>query len=167
MTTYSAPSSAHASAQPQWHLVDWDSQTPTRGEQQQVYTGVVAGHGPLSIAFFPLPAGRVVLPHTHTRSWAYVSVLAGDAATVVGEDLVVVRHRVGQTLVIPPGELHAAVSLSSYRPTVVVEVRSEQRWNDELQLRPELDDLVASLAATLQRDFVEPGDPVTALDILR
>jgi uncharacterized RmlC-like cupin family protein len=153
---------------PGWQVVDWDAQVMVTGEQGQVYAGVVAAPGaPMVLAWLRLRPGEWVAPHAHP-CWTFVSSLERDAVTLVGHDLVPVRHRAGQTLVLEPFVVHAAVNPSRRHAVSVVEARSEATLNDGLVVLADLADEAAAAAVAFQRRYIEPvNDSITVQDLLR
>jgi uncharacterized RmlC-like cupin family protein len=159
----------HAGDPPGWQVVDWDAQLPVPGEQGQVYAGVVTAPGsPMVLAWLRLRPGEWVEPHAHP-CWTFVSSLERDAVTLVGHDLVPVRHRAGQTLVLEPFVPHCAVNPSRRHEVAVVEVRNETRLNDGLVVLDDLALEASALATQYQRRYIEPvGDSIiTVQDLLR
>ncbi len=107
----------------------------------------------ISAALVEMPPLKMARPHLHQRHESIVFFIEGWVATLVGPELTPVLHGPGATLFIPEHLIHLGVNLSSEHRAVLLEIRSQARFDDDVVLMPELDDAATHVAAELQGEF--------------
>jgi hypothetical protein len=155
--------------QPGWHLVDWDGQRAATAEEEQSYAGLVSVPDcPMVKMWFRLGPGMVTAPHSRP-CWTAVSTLDRDVVTLFlrGNEIVPVRHRAGQTMVIEPNVVHAAVNPSSLAEVSVSEERTESVVGAGLVVRRNLAAWFEQAARRYQQHYVELGGSISVQDLLR
>jgi uncharacterized RmlC-like cupin family protein len=136
------------------------------GLQDQPLAPVVhAGIAPvtaLSAGLVRMPGGHTTKAHRHVRSEVIVHVTHGMAASLVGTTMTPVLHPPGSLVYIGAGLPHAAVNLYPHTtdPDQVehttchaCETRTDPLFDSDVDLLPDLDELVAERAAQLRLLF--------------
>lgn len=108
-----------------------------------------------SVGWVHMEPGATSKAHLHANSDIAIVVLHGYALTLTGPDLTPVHHRPGQVVWLRRGLIHAAVNLSDALPVGGLEIRGDTKFNQDTQLRPDLDRDVASRARTLQAEHAD------------
>ncbi|ALG12664.1 cupin domain-containing protein [Kibdelosporangium phytohabitans] len=130
---------------------------PDVGPQGQILataiTTEVCGSRSLGVAYVAMNPLLHTHAHRHSTSDIVVTVIAGTAATVYGEELQhTVVHYTGDSMFIPAGVLHAAINLSD-EVVHAVETRTDPHFHDsDVELAPGLDPTVGAIAARLQAE---------------
>lgn len=107
-----------------------------------------------SIRIILMPPGHHSGAHLHQGHEVMVRVDMGFAASLIGDNLTPVVHRVGDPIRIHSGDLHAAVNLSATRWCAAIEVFSDPD-DEDVQLRPDKDEQVHQIARELQTVYAD------------
>ncbi|MFE0026845.1 cupin domain-containing protein [Amycolatopsis sp. NPDC059021] len=130
---------------------------PDVGPQGQILataiTTELCGSRSLGVGYVAMNPRLHTHAHRHRTSDIVVTVIAGTAATVYGEQLEhVAIHSPGDSIFIPAGVLHAAINLSD-EEVHAVETRTDPHFHDDdVELVPDLDSTVSAVAARIQAD---------------
>lgn len=90
----------------------WPTSTP-QGQKIYEFNSLLAddhlARAGIGIVF--MPDGHISKAHLHDQDWVYVTVIRGQAWTLLGPDLSeIIFQGVGDTALIPPGVPHAAIA---------------------------------------------------------
>lgn len=131
---------------------------PDIGPQRQMLasaiTTEVCGSRTLGVGYVAMNPGLHTHAHRHRASDIVVTVTAGTAATIYGEQLEhVAVHNPGDSIFIPAGVLHAAINLSD-EVVHAVEVRTDPHFHDDdVEIVPDIEPVVSSIAAQIRREY--------------
>jgi uncharacterized RmlC-like cupin family protein len=155
-----------AATQPAVRILESMPDEFSAGVQGQLLAPVVhSGIAPvkaLSAGLVRMPGGHESLPHVHEHSEIIVHIVRGLAASLVGETMTPVLHTPGSLIYIADGIPHAALNLYPHTTDpaqqevsvcTACETRTDKAFNDDVLLRPDLDELVAEQAARLRAEF--------------
>lgn len=113
----------------------------------------ICGSEKIAGAFAYTAPGLFAKAHYHEYAESIFFCLEGWGATLCGPELKPLFIGPGEFLYIPEKVVHAAVNLSKKHPCIVVQMRTERDFNEDVILVPEYDDQVAVIAADLQNKF--------------
>lgn len=133
---------------------------PESGEyasvQGQALTPMVttetAGSQRISGGSVRMPPGGVSRTHVHAETDIIVAVVSGEAATIVWQDgePKVLPHSVDEMCYVPAGIPHCAVNLSLTEPVFALEFRTDPKFNEDVVLRPELEEQARDVVGGLR-----------------
>lgn len=117
-----------------------------------IVTADTAGSTRLSGGSVRMNPGGVSRVHVHERSDIIVAVTAGRAVTVVWHDgePQALEHSIDEMCYVPAGIPHCAVNLSETDPVFALEFRTDPKFNEDVVLLPELEELARELARKLR-----------------
>ncbi|UMP06950.1 cupin domain-containing protein [Amycolatopsis sp. EV170708-02-1] len=111
----------------------------------------ICGSRTLGVGYVSMNALHYTRAHRHCASDIVVTVIAGVAATIYGDDLQhTAIHSPGDSIFIPAGVPHAAINLSN-EVVHAVEIRTDPHFADsDVELLPDLEPAVRSIAGRIQ-----------------
>lgn len=126
---------------------------PQRQHLIPCITTETSGSGRLSAGMVVMPPGTASQIHYHSEADIVVMCVQGWAATLVGPELEPRMHGPGEFIYVPAGILHMAVNLSMTDVLVAVEVRTDPHFNEDVEVRAELQAAAEEAAAALREGF--------------
>lgn len=114
----------------------------------------------MSGGFLIMPPGKTASPHFHIYCESILFVLEGWLVAVSGPNLDLIYLGPGDFLFIPNEIVHFGINLSRTHRVVIVEVRNEKDFNNDLILASDYFSRVDALREELQTKFEEGKLPL-------
>lgn len=112
-----------------------------------------AGCAAISAGLIVMSPKKMAKAHLHKNNEIILIVLEGWGAALVGPKLEPIFHGPGDFFYIPAGVEHLGVNLSGSQRLVLAEIRTDPKFNEDLVLLPELEDLAQKIAKDLWKKF--------------
>lgn len=140
-------------------VVSTNKATSVQGAQNQrlipTITHSISGATNIGAGFVVMPPAHVAKPHYHAKSELIIFFLEGCGVAFTGRDFTPHFVAAGDFLYVPEGEIHFGINLREDVRHTGVEIRTDQHFNEDLVLVPELNDEAQHIAAEYRRKFAE------------
>jgi|GEM_PF-1839602 len=112
-----------------------------------------AGCQGISAGLIVMPPKKMAKAHIHKNNEIVLFVLEGWGAALVGPNLEPIFHGPGDFFYFPAGVEHLGINLSDTQRLVLIEIRTDPKFNEDLVLLPELQAKAQDIAKDLWQKF--------------
>ena len=133
-----------------------DGETSYGPQGQRIITvasNELCGSEHMSAGLVVMPPLKVARVHMHYVHESILFFTEGWFATLLGPELRPIFHGPGDVLFIPENIIHVGINLSDTHNAVLLEVRSESDFHDDIIVQTHLEAKVEKIAVDLQKKF--------------